>query len=427
MRTRLIAAALAGCVLFATAACGSDSNDNNSADAKGNLTVWLQVDAQNSWPKAVEAATTEFNKKFPNVKVTVAYQAWTDHLTKFDASAQANSVPDVIEMGTTEMALYMAAGAFVDLTAKKSSFPNASTWVTALNDSATLNGKLYGVPYYGGTRAVVYRKDILADAGITTPPTNWAGLMDAINKLNAKHAGDKTFSSFFIPGQHQYSAMPFIYDAGGQVAKQNTDGSWDATFSSPEAITGLKNWKGLMDAGYRGDRTINDLTAFSTMVAGKAAMFYDTSGQMGKVFGKDGNPALKEQVGSFRLPSPTKADGFVPAFMGGSDLAIPVKSQRQEWAAEWIRGFTSSTVSADFVKGGFLANTTTILPDNPQLKGYADTLQGTWTLPPAKNWASVEKNKIVLNMLVDIATGKATVEAATAKADTEIEQALNAS
>jgi N,N'-diacetylchitobiose transport system substrate-binding protein len=428
MKKRIIATALAGATFLAVAACGGGSGTaDTGANAKGDLTVWLQVDAQTLWPKAVETATTEFNKQYPNVKVTVAYQAWADHLSKFDAAAQGGSAPDVIEMGTTEMGLYMGNGAFADLTTKKGEFANSDSWVQALADSATFNSKLYGVPYYGGTRAVVYRKDLLADAGITEPPATWAALTDAVAKLSAKHKADPTFSAFFLPGQHQYAAMPFIYDAGGQVAKQGTDGKWDATFSSPEAVTGLKNWKALMDAGYHGDRTINDLTAFSTMVAGKAAMFYDTSGQMKKVFGKDGDAKLKDQIATFRLPSPTKADGFVPAFMGGSDLAIPAMSKHQDWAAAWVKAYTSPTSQQAFVDGGFMSNTPKIVTSDPQMKGYVDTLSATWTLPPAKNWAQVEKDKTVLNMLVDIATGKKTVEDATAAADQAIETTLNAS
>ena len=426
MKTRLIASALVGCVLLAAAGCGSNEPESSSdRNASGDLTVWLQVDAETLWPTAVSGATAEFNKQYPNVKVTVAYQAWADHLGKFDAAAQANSVPDVIELGTTEMGLYMGAGAFVDLTADKASFDNADTWVTALTDSATSDGKLFGVPYYGGNRAVVYRKDLLAEVGVTSPPTTWAALMDSVNKLATKYKDDPTFSAFFIPGQHQYGAMPFVYDAGGQVAKKGADGKWDATFSSAQSVAGLKNWKALMDAGYRGDRTINDLTAFSTMVAGKAAMFYDTSGQMKKVFGTQGDPALKDKIGSFRLPSPTKSGDFVPAFMGGSDLAIPAKSNHKDWAKAWIRAYTSAANQQSFVDGGFMANTTKITTSDPQMKGFVDTLQGTWTLPAAKNWAQVEKDKTVLTMFVDIATGKASIEEATATADKAIEAVLN--
>ncbi|MBV1854880.1 extracellular solute-binding protein [Catellatospora tritici] len=425
MKARLLAAAAAAALLLGVAACGDDAGSDDP-NAGGELTVWLQVEAQNLWPKTVEATNAKLKEKYPNVKVTVAYQTWPEHLAKFDAAAQAGSAPDVIELGSTEMGLYMAAGAFSDLTAHRGEFDNNTTWVKALEDSATYQGKLYGIPYYGGDRAVIYRKDLLAEVGVTEPPTTWAGLMDLVNKLNAKHAKDPTFSSFFLPGQHQYAAMPFVYDAGGQAAKLGADGKWDATFSSPEGIAGLKNWKSLMDAGYKGDRTINDLTAFSTMVAGKAAMFYDSAGQMKKVFGADGDAKLKEQIGTFRLPSPTKADGFVPAFMGGSDVAVTAKSKHQEWARAWIAAYLGSGSQQAFVDAGFLANTKGIVPSDPQMKGYVDSLADTWTLPPAKNWAQVEKNKIVLNMLVDIATGKQTVEAATDAGDKAIEALLNA-
>jgi N,N'-diacetylchitobiose transport system substrate-binding protein len=423
MKTRLIASLLAGCVVLATAACGGGKDE---ASTKGSLTVWLQVDAQNLWPQAVADTTAEFNKQFPDVTVTVAYQAWTDHLAKFDAAAQASTVPDVIELGTTEMAQYMAAGAFADLTAKKSTFDNSGTWVKALSDAATYDGKLYGIPYYGGDRAAIYRTDLLTDAGVSTPPATWQELNDAVGKLAAKHKADPTFSAFFLPGQHQYSALPFVIDAGGQIAVQGSDGKWDAQLSSPASVAGLKNWKALMDAGYKGDRTINDLTAFSTMVAGKAAMFYDTTGQMKKVFGKDGDASLKDKIASFRMPSPTKPGGFLPTFMGGSALAIPAKSKHQDWAEAWLKLYTNSARQQAVIAGGFLANTTTVAPTDPQFKGYAEALQDTFTIPAAKNWAQVEKTKILLNMLVDIATGKKTVEEATAAADTAIEAALNA-
>jgi len=122
-------AALATLLLAGAAACGSGGSSNQkdqSASASGSLTVWLQVDAQTLWPKSVAAATADFHKKFPKVKVSVQYQAWTDHLTKFDAAAQANKVPDVIELGNSETAQYLQAGAFTDLTSEKSTFDGSS-------------------------------------------------------------------------------------------------------------------------------------------------------------------------------------------------------------------------------------------------------------------------------------------------------------
>ena len=101
--------------------------------------------------------------------------------------------------------------------------------------------------------------------------------------------------------------------------------------------------------------------------------------------------------------------------------------KHQDWAAAWIKAYTGDAAQQAFVDGGFMANTTKIVTSDAQMKGYADTVKSTWTLPAAKNWAQVEKDKTVLNMFVDIATGKKSVEDATTAADKAIETTLNAS
>ena len=118
----------------------------------------------------VAAATQQFKNDHPGWNVTVQYQNWPDHLQKFDATLAANTAPDVIEMGNTEMTKYMAAGAFADMTSKKASFANSSTWLKGLAASGMFNGKLYGVPYYAGSRVVTYRTDLFKKAGIKKTP-----------------------------------------------------------------------------------------------------------------------------------------------------------------------------------------------------------------------------------------------------------------
>jgi multiple sugar transport system substrate-binding protein len=52
-------------------------------------------------------------------------------------------------------------------------------------DLITVDGKQYGVPYTYYQWGVYYRKDLFEQAGITEPPTDWAGLLDACGKLKA--------------------------------------------------------------------------------------------------------------------------------------------------------------------------------------------------------------------------------------------------
>src|SRR5712672_1074100 len=163
MRTRVFVAAVAAVALGVVAATASASGQHHQAN---KLTVWLQVDAQSGWPDIVAAANQQFQSDHPGWTVDVQYQNWGDHLQKFDATLAGGNAPDVIEMGNTEMTKYMAAGAFADLTGSKSAFPNSGTWLKGLAASTTFGGKLFGVPYYAGSRVATYRTDLFAKAGI---------------------------------------------------------------------------------------------------------------------------------------------------------------------------------------------------------------------------------------------------------------------
>src|SRR5438067_5097640 len=156
MKARIIAVAMLVAVLAVAASSATGATRHSSA----SLTVWLQVDAQSGWPSVVAAATAAFEAKHPGVDVKVQYQTWGTHLGKFDATLAGGNAPDVIEMGNTEMTKYMAAGAFQDITSAKSSFDNSSNWLEGLAASGRYNGKLFGVPYYAGSRVVTYRSDL---------------------------------------------------------------------------------------------------------------------------------------------------------------------------------------------------------------------------------------------------------------------------
>ena len=163
----------------ATGASGGSTADT--------LTVWLQVDARSGWPEVVAAANAQFKYGEPRLGRRRPVPGWNTHLGKFDSTLAGGSAPDVIEMGNTEMTKYMAAGAFQDLTADKASFANSSTWLAGLAASGRFGGKLYGVPYYAGSRLVTYRTDLFRQAGINRPPTSLAEFTAAAKKLGARN------------------------------------------------------------------------------------------------------------------------------------------------------------------------------------------------------------------------------------------------
>ncbi len=144
-------------VAIVAAACGGGSGgNNNSSNQTGTLTVWLM---NGSAPASViDGVNADFKVKYPNVTVNVEIQQWGDVGTKLDTAFAGSTPPDVMELGNTLVAKYATAGALGDITGQKTSFDNSSTWLQSLTDSCTVTKKLYCVPYYAGSRAIIYRR-----------------------------------------------------------------------------------------------------------------------------------------------------------------------------------------------------------------------------------------------------------------------------
>src|SRR4051794_30717670 len=65
----LVAVGAVAAIALTACTSGGSGGSQASGDETGTLTVWLQTDAQQGWPAAVQAATTAFNAKHPKVKV----------------------------------------------------------------------------------------------------------------------------------------------------------------------------------------------------------------------------------------------------------------------------------------------------------------------------------------------------------------------
>jgi N,N'-diacetylchitobiose transport system substrate-binding protein len=414
MRLRVVAAALVAVSLGAVAATAQAGGQRVAAN---KLTVWLQVDAQSGWPDVVAAANAQFQKDHPGYTVDVQYQNWGDHLQKFDAGLAGGGGPDVIEMGNTEMTKYMAAGAFADLSSTKSGYDNSSSWLKGLAASGVYGGKTFGVPYYAGSRVVTYRTDVWKAAGIKSLPTSLPQFAADIHKIAAKNSKAKGFSPVYIAGTDWYFAMSFVYDYGGQIAAQASNGKWVGTLDSRNSIKGLTAFKTFWKSASKATPTSDEgnpapYTVFSQGGAGSIigpAWFSCCTGDKYK--------ALTAQ---FVMPSHTRGKAM-PGFLGGSDLAVPVTSKQVPLAADWIKDFTSTSAEKALQAKGNIPNATNLLGNNVNERAAAQS----WFVPQAKHWVDVENGNILRNMLAQILKGKLTVKQAAASASDNITSVLN--
>ena len=390
MRFKTLPVALFG-ALLAVAGCSSSAG-NTPAQESGTLTVWLM---NGSAPQSVvDGVNADFNAKHPNVKVDVQIQQWSDVTTKLDTAYAGSTPPDVVELGNTLVAKYAAAGALEDISGKKGSFEGSASWLQSLTESCTFGGKLYCVPYYAGSRAVIYRKDMFTAAGITNTPASTDELLTDGQKLMTANASDSNFSALYFPGKYWYAAAPFVWDFGGDIATQS-GGQWKGSLDSSQAQQGLTSLKGIVDKLSRADKTGDELKQDQAFAQGHIAMIVANGWEVGVITDpKAGDPSLKDKLAALK------------------SISVAVKFQTQ-----------MATV------GQVIPNNTTLLDlnaNNPLLGTFAAAAKNSRFVPNSPNWANVESANVLQDMLVSIFTGKQTIPAATSAASSQISTILNA-
>ena len=425
-----ISAILAFAMALLLAACGGDepsgSGGQQAQTGPRTLTIWLMEGS--APPQVIEAVNAAFKTAHPNDTVKVQLQQWSNVTTKLDAAFAGSSPPDVMELGNTLVSKYGAAGALQDLSASKAQFENNATWLQSLTESCTVDGKLVCAPYLAGSRAVIYRKSMFEKAGITQAPTSMEELQTAAEKLMAANAGDKRFSAFYLPGKYWYAALPFIWDFGGDIAKQEGD-QWRGALDSPESQQGLTTLKALVDCCSKADKSGDEAKQDQAFAQGHIAMIVANGWEKGVILDKKtGNPKLENDLAAFPLPS-HNAGQTAPVFLGGSDLGIATKSKNQDLALDWVKLLSNTKFQTQMATvGGVIPNSTTLLSlhqDDPYLSVFDSTAKNSRFTPTSPNWANVEAANILPDMLVSIFTGRATVADATKQASEQITTTLN--
>jgi len=314
------------------------------------------------------------------------------------------------------MTKYMAAGAFADLSSKKSSFDNSSSWLKGLAASAVFGGKTYGVPYYAGSRVVTYRTDLFKQAGINKLPTSLGEYTVDARKLAKKNSA-KSFSPVYIAGTDWYVAMSFVYDYGGQIATRYR-GNWVGTLDRPAALKGLAAYKAFFQASSRASKTAIETrpNPYDVYAQGNAASM------IGPGWFSCCTGDHKAATAQFVMPGHVKGQPM-PGFLGGSDLAVPVTSSSKNEAADWIKAFTDTTSMKALQAKGNIPNATNLLGRSVNERAAVRS----WFVPTAKHWVDVENGNILRNMLAQILRGKQTIKQAASSASDNIALVLNGS
>ncbi|HEX8868478.1 MAG TPA: extracellular solute-binding protein [Lentzea sp.] len=392
-------------------ACGAQAGGGE----KQEITVWLMKDTATD--EFVSRFETEFERDHANLDLKIQIQEWNGITQKVTSALASTDPPDVIEVGNTQVAQYVASKGVTDLSARKTEL-QGDDWIPGLAQPGAVDGKQFGIPFYAANRVVIYRKDLF-EAAQVTPPRTREEWLTATKKLDQ---GDQ--QGIYLPGQNWYTLSGFIWDEGGDLAEQ--DGTWKGSLNTPEALAGMDFYKQLQALG-DGPKDSDEAKPQQTDVVagGKVAQFIAVPGAAKLV--TKANPALEGKIGFFPIPGKT-ADKPGAVFTGGSDLIIPLSSQRQDGAYEVVKALAGEKWQVELAKAmNYVPNRKALakqITDDPGTAAMAVGAANGHATPNSPNWAAVEARNPIKEFQTAVLTG-ADPKAAAAKADEVITQALN--
>ncbi|ASU59742.1 sugar ABC transporter substrate-binding protein [Nocardiopsis dassonvillei] len=412
-------AAAAALVLAATA-CGSGGGGASESDG---LLVWIMQGTNPDETGFFEAANAAFTEE-TGIEVDVEFVPWQDAQNKISTAIAGGTMPDVAELGNTFTPGFADAGALHDLSGYDI---DTSQYIPGLMEMGQLDEAVYGVPWYASIRSVVYRTDVFEEHGLEVPE-NWEELRETALALSE---AEEDMIAFPVPGDAQYSVMPWIWGGGGEIAVEQSDGTWVSEIDSEEARAGVEFFTGLAledDTSTTGAVNWNEIAVMEAVAEEEAAMAILGSANPKAIL--EANPDLEGRLGSFTLPG--QDGGYMPSFAGGSLLSVFEGTGQEEAAWQYVQHLTGEefgmrwSEETGFFPGVVDRVDTFSASADPILEPFAVQLnEASRGVPVTPAWTQVEAEKVLVGMQQDILNGEATVDEATENAADEIERILN--
>jgi sorbitol/mannitol transport system substrate-binding protein len=220
---------------------------------------------------------------------------------------------DVASVGAYEVPIWAKNGWLNDLDsyADAASFDKADILPPIAKALSGEDGKLYGLPFYGESSFLMYRKDVLKQKGITMPqrPT-WTQVADIAAKVDGAQPGMKGICLRGLPGWgEQFAPLTTVVNTfGGTWFTKD----WQAQVDSPEFKKAVNFYVNLIKAhGEPGASQAGFTECLNAMSQSKVAMWYDATSAAGSLE----DPKVSKvagKVGYAQAPvEKTKASGWL--------------------------------------------------------------------------------------------------------------------
>ncbi|MDD7973546.1 ABC transporter substrate-binding protein [Roseinatronobacter alkalisoli] len=299
------------------------------AHAQDEMACKGQVSSLNVIGQGMPAVTelsnrlSEFNAKWDTeVRITLLGENERRARARLDASTGAGSY-HVMYVDEANLAEYVSAGWVYPLADVVPESYDLADFRTDLRNVATIDGTQYFAPFVGGGDVMMYRKDLLEEAGLEVPRT----LDDMVAAIKLLDAADNRAHGWAARGQrgsgmNVWRWTPFFRALGGEWIDDGMP-----AFNSPAGVAATELYKDLMAYAPPGIATFNWSDSVEAFRSGQVAILIESD-----VFGPWMEDVAKSSVvGKVGyapppdpLPSAGWAHGWAVSTVGAAEGCIQV-------------------------------------------------------------------------------------------------------
>ncbi|XID90203.1 ABC transporter substrate-binding protein [Paenibacillaceae bacterium WGS1546] len=244
------------CFVLLLSACSSNSGNGGSGaspaasgeDAGGErieLEFWT-INLKEGYSDYITGKIADYEADRPNVKIN-----WID-VPDFDqtdakllAAISGGQAPDVVNLTPFMIPKFVRSGALAAVDELRPEIKDM--FVPAFWDAGVVNGKAYGIPFYGSVPGMFINTRLFEEAGLDPdkPPASWEEVISYSETIKEKTgvAGNmQTIDNFADSG----NPIDILARRGVQML---SDDQKTATFNSPEGVRVLTEFVDMYNSG----------------------------------------------------------------------------------------------------------------------------------------------------------------------------------
>jgi multiple sugar transport system substrate-binding protein len=364
----------------------------------------------------------EFERRHPDIHVDLQQLPWTAAHEKLLTAYAGDALPDVCALGNTWVPEFVALGALQPLDARiaASRSLDVHDYFPGIWDTGVVDGHAYGLPWYSETRVPYYRRDLLAKAGIATPPRTWDEWRVAMAAVK-REVGPQRYAILLPLNEFE----PLLNLAIQQPDPLLRDGGRYGNFRSAGYRRALAFYKEMFDQHWAPLASNTQISNVWDEFGRGYYTFYISGPWNIAEFRKRLPPEQQDAWMTMPLPGP---DGPGASVAGGTTLVVFGTARHKDAAWQLIEYLSDPAVQVQFhaLTGDLPPRrsswNTPALANDPYAHAFRDQLERALPTPKVPEWERIVTETILV--AEQMVNGRLTVDQAAAETDRRVDAIL---